>query len=153
MLDPKQFRELVNTTLKDMEPSVPYSPYAEDLLLMTAAHESRLGTYLVQTRGPAQGVYQMEPATYDDLLDNYLAYRGELRSLLESHFVEWRNPKELSWNLKGATVAARLQYRRVPEKLPDTLEGMAEYAKEHWNTRLGKASAADYLNAYKEAYE
>lgn len=45
MIDPKQFRRLVNATLTGLRP-VPYSAQAENLLLMTAAHESRLGQYL-----------------------------------------------------------------------------------------------------------
>lgn len=154
MFDPKQFRELVRTTLKELEEvsGIPWSKEAETLLLMTAAHESHLGTYLVQVRGPAQGAFQMEPETFNDLRVNYLAYRPELQQAMLKFFVNTTDPEEVAWNLKAAIVAARLQYRRIPEKLPVTLEEKARYAKEHWNTELGKATADDYLNAYKEAY-
>ncbi|KAF0118141.1 MAG: hypothetical protein FD149_866 [Rhodospirillaceae bacterium] len=56
-----------------------HSPAAEALLLGTAIQESRLGTYLRQTGGgPALGVYQMEPATHEDIWTNFLAYRPDL---------------------------------------------------------------------------
>ena len=39
---------------------------------------------------------------------------------------------------------ARLHYLRVPEAVPATVQDMALYAKAHYNTRLGKATAADF---------
>lgn len=154
MFDPKQFRFLVRGTLEELEgiSGIPWSKEAETLLLMTAAHESKLGTYLVQTRGPAQGVFQMEPATFKDLRANYLAFRPDVDYAMSQFFVDPEDPYEVSWNLKAAIVAARLQYRRIPEPLPVTLEDKARYAKTHWNTELGKATPEDYFKAYKEAY-
>jgi len=45
---------------------------------------------------------------------------------------------------------ARLHYLRVPEAVPATVQDMALYAKAHYNTRLGKATASDYLSAYEK---
>jgi len=45
---------------------------------------------------------------------------------------------------------ARLHYLRVPEAVPATVQDMAVYAKAHYNTRLGKATASDYLRAYEK---
>ena len=58
-------------TLLDME-----SPAAEALMLGTVAQESHCGRYLHQLgKGPALGIFQMEPTTYRDIWENYIAYR------------------------------------------------------------------------------
>jgi len=44
-----------------------YSRNAEELLIATMAHESKGGTFLKKQEGPAVGVYQMEPNTYNEL--------------------------------------------------------------------------------------
>ena len=55
---------------------------AEELVLGTAIVESGL-TYLKQHGdGPALGLWQVEPATHDDLYTNFLNYRPELGSKL-----------------------------------------------------------------------
>ena len=45
---------------------------------------------------------------------------------------------------------ARLHYLRVPAAIPRTTEGMAEYAKEHYNTEAGKATPELYLDAFNQ---
>ena len=50
------------------------SQEAENLLMGTAAQESALGEYIRQLgNGPALGIFQMEPETFDDIVRNYLA--------------------------------------------------------------------------------
>lgn len=45
-----------------------WSEAAENLLLGTTAQESHMGTYIKQVgKGPALGIYQMEPATHKDI--------------------------------------------------------------------------------------
>ena len=152
MIHPIQLREEVRRILMDIREEIPYNPLAEDLLLLTAAHESHLGTYLRQTQGPALGIFQMEPDTYEDLRINYLSFRWNLWDILSETCVNPRDPENLVTNLRTAVVAARLQYYRVPEAIPNTLEELADYAKKYWNTEAGAATSADYLKAYKEAY-
>lgn len=56
---------------------------AEQLLLGTAAAESRLGTYLHQQgNGPALSPWQIEPATHEDVWRNVLAFKPGLRGLV-----------------------------------------------------------------------
>jgi len=65
-----------------------WSPSAEELVLGTAIVESGL-TYLRQWGdGPALGLWQVEPATQNDLYTNFLQYRPELGSAL----IELRAP-------------------------------------------------------------
>ena len=52
---------------------------AVNLLLGTCAQESRMGTYVHQLgNGPALGIYQIEPATHNDIWANFLKYKPAL---------------------------------------------------------------------------
>lgn len=173
MFNALQFRELIiRRTLEYLDPLISYSQEAEDLLFMTAAHESHLGTYLKQVKGPALGVYQMEPATHKDIWGNYLVPRdvatqatiyGAVLNLshpsrLDDKFdLDDYGAEELIDNLAYATAMARVHYYRVPEAIPKKsdypntglyLIALGEYAKKYYNTELGKARAQDYTDAY-----
>ncbi len=144
MLDPGQFRRLV------IRPALQAiglcSPAAERLLLGTALTESGL-RHLHQVRGPALGIFQIEPATHADVWANYLAYRENLAGRVASLASEQPRLDQLVWNLAYATAIARLIYYRRPEPLPaaDDLAGLARYWKAHFNTALGAGSAEDFL--------
>ena len=76
MIDVKQFRaNIIEPALTVLELD---SVAAQELLLGTAVQESRI-TYLRQLgNGPALGLFQMEPATHNDIWDNFLEYKPEL---------------------------------------------------------------------------
>ena len=68
---PDAFRAIVRVVLQQMDARHPgmWSRSAEELLMLTSAHESHLGRWLTQQGGGvALGVYQQQPA---DLLDCY----------------------------------------------------------------------------------
>ena len=149
---------IVIPVLKQM--SIPYSEEAVELLLMTIAHESNGGEYIKQIEGPACGIYQMEPATYTDIWNNYLKYRTKL-VLDVMHWVslEDRTDQEMIGNMYYATAMARIHYWRVSEALPkqtdyqphqgmDFLAALARYCKAYYNTHLGKATPEKYLTDY-----
>jgi len=128
-----------------------WSPQAENLLLGTAAHESKMGTNLVQQGGPALGIFQMEPATHDDCWNNYLAYRNDLAAKaveLCAHKMERR--EQLVWNLYYATAMCRLQYNRFKEPLreADDVGALARYWKRYWNTDQGKGTVEQFMEHY-----
>ena len=150
-MNSKQLRELVRETLEYLDPVIPYSKQAEDLVLMTIAHESHNGMYLRQVEGPALSLVMMEPITHDDTWVNFLQFRRNLASLLEGISVGG-TAEELVWNLKYAIAMCRVHYYRVPEALPDDLIGLSDYAKKYYNTELGKATAEKYLDAYYYFY-
>jgi hypothetical protein len=139
-------------TLKHLDPDIPYSDTAVDLLVMTCAHESLGGKYLHQINGPARGIYQMEPNTEDDIDHNFLNFRPKLENKVDSTrggFVDG----EMMYNLAYATAMARVHYWRVSESLPDPLnagyiDALGEYAKKHYNTHKGKATAKAYVRDY-----
>jgi hypothetical protein len=152
MFDDEQFREeLLRPTLKEMNA---WSESAEDLLVMTCAHESLGGTFLKQIRGPALGIYQMEPATHDDLWNVFLSKRPDIiRVMLEGLRTPIRPPAEfMMYNIKYATQIARAHYMRFSEPLPEAgnKKDLAVYYKKYWNTEKGAASVSKVLVNYNK---
>lgn len=147
-----QFRELVDTALH----AIGYhSPEAVELLMLTAAQESGLGTYLRQIKGPARGVFQIEPATHKDLWDRVLKARPELaRRICQLCFGSEDRPPWLTletalWgNLIYGVCMARVFYLSKPGAIPKTTQGQAEYWKKHYNTYLGKGTAEQAVASY-----
>lgn len=126
------------------------STAAEELLLGTALQESRL-TYLVQLgNGPALGVFQMEPATHDDIWENFLVYKPALAKHLENMSVR-RVAKAMPANMLYAAGMCRVHYYRRPEKLPAAgdIEAQAAYWKKHYNTHLGAGTVEEYLHNWR----
>ncbi len=139
MYNAKQFRGLVVRTLASW-PEL-NSPGAVELLLGTAAQESRFGTYLRQLGGgPAIGPFQMEPATYTWMRDVY----GE------KYGFSGRPAEDMEWDLRLAILLARLRYRVVKTPLPgaDDIQGQAAYWKQWYNTPKGAGTVAEYTANY-----
>lgn len=147
-INAKQLRELViRPTLKFIGH---YSQAAEELLMGTAAVESNLGEYLHQIGGgPALGIFQMEPATHDDIWKHYLQYAASLSGAV-TMLTPKREAKQLIGNLYYAAAMARVHYLRDPHLLPpaDDVEAQARYWKRVYNTRLGRGTEAHYIEAY-----
>ena len=142
--------EVISPTLDAMGMD---SRSAVSLLMGTAAHESRLGHFLKQVRGPARGIFQMEPATHDDIWRNYLDRRPPLMVRVEQFLAPAPSrTQQLSTNLVYATAMARIHYWRVPEPLPawDDIDALARYYKKYWNTYAGKATEKDFADALRE---
>lgn len=143
-MTPAQFREfIIRPILQDMNL---WSKEAEDLMLGTAIHESDGMARITQYNGPALSYYQMEPATLNDLYENFLDYRPEKKALLDQYKISHLSPEQnLITNMAYATAAARLNYYRVKESIPKSLNGQAHYWKKYWNTIYGKGSQEQYL--------
>lgn len=149
MIDPKQFRVLV--IRQPLQAVNLWSPEAEELLMGTAAQESRLGTYIKQVGdGPALGIFQMEPATHNDIWDNFLAYREQMISRLRKYISGI--PEDMITDMRHAVIMARLQYYRRPEPLPaaSDLHGLADYWKQHYNTPQGAGTPEEFVHNYVE---
>ena len=129
------------------------SPYAlwdassEELLMLTAAQESKLGYYLRQLGdGPAYGVWQMEEATFNWLRDgvswNVLPNRTPLKGRLAA---------EMVYDLRLAALAARLRYYLDPQEVPQwhDVEGLAKYWKRVYNTSAGAGKWEEARDAYQ----
>jgi hypothetical protein len=144
-----QFCELVvRPALMHLDPLIPYGVAAEELVLATAVAESRLEALRQLGHGPALGVYQMEPATHDDIWDNYLAFRPELARRVSQLVAERPDRlQQLMTNLAYATAMCRVHYRQAPEPLPpaENLEAQAAYWKAHYNTEAGAGTVARFV--------
>lgn len=132
-----------------------YSEDAAYLLAGTCAVESDLGKFNEQIGGgPALGIYQMEPNTYNDIWNNYLKYRDDLSQKIWALSPIVGSPPaiHLKDDLILATQMARIHYFRVKEKLPSykDIEGMAKYWKKYYNTEKGGGKKEDFIKKYKE---
>lgn len=145
----KQLRDLIISVLKELDL---YSDNAVNLLMGTAAQESNLGKYRKQIGGgPALGIFQMEPDTFDDIRKNFLRYRPEIATKIErigkiSRF----HAADLENNDRLAICMARVHYLRVSEKIPDNLVGWAKYWKKYYNTNLGKGTEDEFIRNFKK---
>lgn len=130
-----------------------WSPEAEELLIMIAAHESHMGKYLRQLGGgPARGVFQIEPATLLDNYRNFIDIRPKLAAQIEAvSGCGVLNLDQLQFNPIYGAIHARLKLYRSPGAIPTDTALMAEYAKQYYNSADGAATPEDYLNAYYEA--
>jgi hypothetical protein len=140
MYNKTQLRDLITRVLKEANL---YSESAVELLMLTAACESKLGTYLRQVRGPAMGAFQMEPFTHDDIWKTH----GNKLSALE---IDGDSDK-LEYDLKYAILMSRMHYLRIPAPLPEAhdVDGLAQYWKKYYNTHLGKGTVAKAKSMYE----
>lgn len=125
---------------------------AVELMIFTCANESSGGTYLHQVKGPALGIYQMEPATYNDIWQNFILFKSSILIQLVHNFDAPTMPSEdrLVYDLRFATAMARIHYARVKEPLPkaNDVEAIWNYYKTHYNTSAGKANWIQANDAY-----
>lgn len=156
MINPDQFlKNVIRPVLRDMAQVNPklHSVAAEILLLGTALVESDLSYIKQLENGPAEGFYQMEPATTDDIWDNYLRYKKPLRQnvgmwMIPENKIDRRD--QMDGNVFYATAIARVHYWRVSEPMPNEKDimGLARYYKKHYNTHLGKSTVEGSLHKF-----
>jgi len=152
MINASQLRKYI--VIPELERLGLHSQAAEDLVMGTAAQESKLGEYLKQLGdGPARGIFQMEQATEKDIWLNYLKYKPKLR---EKVLVITSTPtpyytEEILYNLRYAAAMCRIHYLRQKERLPDhnDVEALGEYWKTHYNTHLGRGTVEEFIRNYK----
>ena len=145
----KQLREVIIKPV--LETLGLYSKEAEDLLYGTACVESGCGEYIVQVgKGPAKGIFQMEPATARDIYANFLKYKPDLQARVDALRCDGLSLEEnLTGNLYYATAMCRVHYLRQPGAIPKDSYGQARYWKDFYNTALGKGTVEKYLKAYR----
>ncbi len=164
MINHKQLRALViQPALKAIDL---YCEDAEELLIMTGAHESLGGTFLKQIQGPALGFYGCEPTTYIDTCIGKLYRTGndsskpfELTELGKkvNDFLGWNYSNalppimELVTNLAYSTIICRVDYLKTKEALPDRKDPVAmfNYYKKYYNSYLGKATMTEVIDDYQ----
>lgn len=148
-IDKEQLRLLITDVLKEIDL---YSPSAVELLMLTAAVESNLGTYIEQQHGPALGIFQMEPRTIRDIVTR-LKVKKDLWEKCEKYFPT--DDKDLllygKGNLIFQIILTRSYYLFKPGNLPspDNKEALASYWKTNYNTYLGKGTVEKAVSKYE----
>jgi len=139
-------RTLVEKTLQDFGY---YTPDSANLILGTIAQESAYGKYHKQINGPALGICQMEPATFNDICKNYLKYHPDIIERIKSvcHINVLSAPDMIS-NDQLAICMCRVHYLRQKGAIPTTIEGYAKYWKQWYNTPLGKGTETEFIRNY-----
>ena len=132
-----------------------YSPAAVDVIMMICAHES-LGTkYRRQIKGPARGVFQMEPPTHDSIWANSDSITKRAKSLGIN-----KDVNKLETDDAYALFMARHYLAMDPKPLPQNLIAASHYCRGYWNGAGfnpdgtakqdggGKATPEEYLRDY-----
>ena len=150
MFDNNQFRQYI--IRPSLQPIGLWNANAEELLVMTCAQESLGGKYLHQIKGPALGIFEMQPNTINDIWKNYLSTRiSMLKGIYDQlKIIERPDDEVMVYNLRYATIMARVFYERIKENLPDAkdVEAMAKYYKHYYNTDLGAATIPEIISNY-----
>lgn len=149
MLDSGQLSNLIiKPALQDLNL---FSEEMTQLLLFTCATESNGGTYIHQINGPALGIYQMEPKTYNDIWANFIKFKQCYTLSFIHNFNAPVMPDEyrLVYDIRFATAMAAIHYSRVHDTIPSSnFEAMWDFYKRYYNTAKGKADHEHAVNSW-----
>ena len=127
---------------------------ARFLLLCTAAIESECGHYIKQIGGPALGIWQMEPATHDDIWNECDALKLPELSTIVDGLVPTLNNEPMIESPMYACAMARLKYSMDTKALPKCnggtdldLDMFYKYYKRVYNTQYGKSTFEKWCSA------
>lgn len=123
---------------------LPASENVIRLLMMIAAHESRGFVCCKQLNGgPALGLFQMEPNTFDFVM-GYLKRKGNFPLVSRDDIAE-----RMLIDFEFSVAVARVYLWTEPKQIPhqNHLMGLAQYASDYWN-RGGDGEPREYLNDY-----
>jgi len=146
----KEIKEIIKFTLEHLNM---YSDDAAKLVYRTGMAESGY-RHLRQLGGPAIGFFQVEPATMNDTIKNYVNYRPDLQTKLWSlGRDDSSGEKRLLSSIALQAAFCRLKYRRDSKPLPKASDvvGQAKYWKRVYNSEHGKGTIEHFLetNGYE----
>lgn len=119
-----------------------------NMILETACVESNCGEYIKQLKGPACGIFQIEPNTAKDMLQHFIKYKPKLFE----NYIKLINPnltleQNLQTNLMFQIFMCRVYYLRFEQIIPNTVAERAAYWKKYYNTYKGKGTVEKYIKA------
>lgn len=147
-MNKEEWRCLIIMTLKEIGL---YSTDAVELIMGTFAQESNFKYTRQIGGGPALGYGQMELATFNDIVINYLRYKpGLMGKIIKACEIIAFEPQQLIDNKKLMVCMTRLHYLRVKEPLPSYKDvwAMGEYWKQWYNTPTGKGTVKEFVENY-----
>ena len=132
-----------------------YSDDALALVVRTGMAESGYRALKGYGEGnPAIGFWQVEPATLNDMVTNYIKYRPHYEKNLISLGMNFNKDMIMSVMSNMAVQAGlcRLHYRRDKDPIPswDDLEAQAKYWKRVYNTVEGRGTVEHFIKANKD---
>lgn len=144
-LHPKQVQDGIRDILVYLGAPKKEIPKWVRLLGLTAQVESHLGYYQRQVRGPARGLFQIEPATEKSIWNDYLKYRKELQVKVQS--LKHKGVGNLQNNIAYTTALVYVLYkwRKTDVNNIKNIDDYWRVYKEKFNTKLGKATYKDFL--------
>ncbi len=145
-------QEAVRPALVNMGPAYA-TVSAEQIVMGTAALESRLIWLRQHGKGPARGLWQMEPPTFYDLIAR--CPFSLLANVLGMSTVKTATQvyvNEICWNLRLGAAMCRLKYRDDPHPLPEPgdVHGMEVIHKRCYNSVLGKTKPGEFTRAWAD---
>jgi len=156
MINPPQVRDLIvypTLDLMALHKTLDQREAAMQLLMGTAMQESGCGDDIAQLGGgPALGIWQMEPPTFDLVVSWTRANRADLYAKLGLHCGPLSSDS-LPGDLYLGCWTARLLYYSVPEALPakDDAVAQAAYYKQYYNSPKGAATIAEFTANWHKA--
>ena len=126
------------------------SPEARELIFRTGMAESGYRALEQRGGGPAVGYFQVEPATIDDTIANYVTYRQGIQTKLWSlGFDDKDSVLRVMGSIPLQVAFCRLKYRRDRYALPPSgnLEAQGKYWKRVYNTHKGKGTVEHFMEA------
>jgi hypothetical protein len=145
-LNPEELEALIVDTLHKIGL---FHESAVDLLLGTCAQESHMGKYRKQIKGPALGIMQIEPATFEDVTGRYLGFKKELRNnVLSACGIAEFKSSDLKYNDILSICVARIKFYMDSEPIPYSIVEQAIYYKRVYNTSQGAATPEQYIKNF-----
>ena len=142
-------KQLFDTILDTLEYcGMTCSDNVVNMIIETACVESNCGEYIKQLKGPACSIFQIEPNTAKDIIQNYIVKnKPRLQNFNRLYNANLTLEQNLCTNLMFAIFMCRCFYLRIKEPIPSTVELRAKYWKKYYNTNLGKGTVEKYINA------
>jgi len=121
-------------------------PESIALLIETAMQETQLGKYRDPTDGAGRGITQFDKMPLEDCIQR--AKQSEADIALEKFGVDIYkiDHDDLDYAPLVSFIMTRIKYKRIPDAIPKTIEGRAEYWKKHYNSILGKGTVEEYIH-------
>ena len=148
----KEIKSIVEYALYKIDS---YSDDALALVVRTGMAESGYRALKGYGEGnPAIGFWQIEPATMNDMITNYIQYRSHYKKNLISLGMNFEKDTTMSVmsNLAVQAALCRLHYRRDRDPIPSwgDLEAQGKYWKKVYNTVEGRGTVKHFVKANKD---